>query len=444
MKHLFGAVCLILVLSVVCAAQLVPPFIHGPYSGAPGGDSVTISWLLPASMTTTVTYARSNVYQDTGGMIMSVAVPASTDSKPRTTDVQLDGLVRDTAYVYQVLVQSGSQTIASPIGYFRTAPVPGGIVSGGPVRDTRVRFAVLADTQWQWDGPNRLVWVGDAIARDAVDADGHGIDFILHGGDLVESPSSYYWKNWFSSFENMLLVAPFIPVLGNHEKNHRTYYEYFAHPPGGGKDGERWWSLHWGEVVVVGIDTNVRSVADIKAQQDWLEQELSGSETHKFVIFHHPVFSSDAYHGSGYSYDVIYHPIFVKTGVDIVFNGHAHNYERIMRDGVTYLVVGGGGATPTAMAETRVDGSIVATTDHNFYAMVETCPDRIDVRVVSVDRVNGDTATLTPGETLDAFSLPSAKKSVSPTAAAPLGVGWIVITAIVAIGIWALVRGGTP
>jgi len=403
MKRFFVLAFLILSLGVAAAAQLVPPFEHGPYSGAPSANAVTISWLLPSLMPATLSYAPAAAYGSTGEMLATVPVPARADAVPRTTEVRLDGLELGTEYVYQVVVQSGSETVTSPVGRFRTAPSPG----------EPVRFAVLSDTQWQWEGPNRLAWVGDAIAADA-DA-GPGLDFILHGGDLVESPSSYYWTHWFASFETMLLRAPFIPVLGNHERNTGRYYEYFAHPPGGGRDDERWWSLHWGDVVVVGLDTNASSPPEMRAQQAWLEQELSGAEVHKFVIFHHPVFSSDAYHGSGYSYDVIYHPIFVEHGVDIVFNGHAHNYERLVRDGVTYLVVGGGGATPRALADTRAEGSIVAIPDHNFYVTVETHPDRIDVRVVSVDRVEGDTATPTPGETLDAFSLPSG----APPAARP-------------------------
>jgi len=200
-------------------------------------------------------------------------------------------------------------------------------------------------------------------------------------------------------------------------------------------------------VVVVGLDTNVRSVADMKAQQAWADQELSGPEIHKFVIFHHPVFSSDAYHGDGYSYDVIYHPIFVKHGVDIVFNGHAHNYERIVREGVTYLVVGGGGATPRELADTHVEGSVVAITDHNFYAMVDTHPDRIDVRVVSVDRVEGDTATPTPGQILDRFSLRSGVPVASQAAAGPVALNGVLLAALAVlavIGLWAISRMAGP
>lgn len=85
----------------------------------------------------------------------------------------------------------------------------------------------------------------------------------------------------------MLLTSSFNPVPGNDEKNHRAYYKYLAYPPDGGKD-RRWWSLHWGDIVVVGMDSNVCSIADIKAQQSFLREELSGKEPHKLVIFYPP------------------------------------------------------------------------------------------------------------------------------------------------------------
>ena len=37
-------------------------------------------------------------------------------------------------------------------------------------------------------------------------------------------------------------------------------------------------------------------------------------------------------------------PLFEQYGVDVVFTGHNHNYERNEVNGVTYIVTGGGGA----------------------------------------------------------------------------------------------------
>ena len=367
-------------------------FVHGPYSGAPSDDRVTISWLCSPSVPARIEYGPRVAFSKQGALPYSLVVSATAeDPRYPTTHALLGGLLPMTEYVYRVVLIDEEGETESQIGSFRTEPGPGEPVS----------FAVLADTQRQLEGTNVLELVGDAIAADPT-----AFDFVLHAGDVVESPSSYYWDHWFSSFDEMLLRSPFLPVPGNHERNHRSYYDAFSLPPGAGKDDEQWWAFHWGDVVVVGLDTNVSRVADYHAQQDWAREHLSGPEPHKFVIFHHPVFSSDALHGSGYSYDLIYHPIFVEHEVDIVFNGHAHNYERIERDGIVYLVVGGGGATPRPLAEEHVDGSIVAAEGHHFYARVMTSVKGISVDIVSVAKQTNGAVSPTPDLLIDAFTIP--------------------------------------
>ena len=398
-----------LVLSTCTVTLGAEPFERGPYSGAPSADSVVISWVvspsLPAKLE--VSPVAADAPQAAFPRVLDVAAPA--EDADGQVDVLVDGLAPATAYVYRVIVQSGSEIATSPIGRFETAPAP----------DETVTFAVLSDTQWQWDGANRLAVIGDAVAFDA--ARSGGFDFILHAGDLVETPNAAYWEPWFDSFETMFLAAPFVPVLGNHEKNSVSYYKAFAHPPGAGQGDERWWALHWGDVVVVGLDTSVSRADRILEQQAYARAELCGPERWKFVIFHHPVYSSDAYHGSGYGYELIYHPIFVDAGVDIVFNGHAHNYERIEKDGIVYLVLGGGGAVPRELAPTRVEGSIVAIENHNFYARVTATKSGISVEIVSVAEATETTFTPTSGELLDSFVLAaSAQPTASPTAESPV------------------------
>jgi hypothetical protein len=104
-----------------------------------------------------------------------------------------------------------------------------------------------------------------------------------------------------------------------------------------------------------------------------------------------------------------------------VFNGHAHNYERIEKDGIVYLVLGGGGAVPRELAPTRVEGSIVAIENHNFYARVAATKDSVSVDIVSVAEATETTFTPTSGELLDSFTLAaSAQPTASPTAESPV------------------------
>ncbi|MFC2082821.1 metallophosphoesterase family protein [Candidatus Bipolaricaulota bacterium] len=411
MRYVLGILAMILVTISTTAAA---PFVHEPYSGAPSEESVTISWASESPLPARIEYGSLAYFLENQEFEHRVDVAAPEEALSDTQHVILQELPKADQCAYRVILIDGETEYASEVGQFCTTPPP----------SAPVNFVVLSDTQNQLEGVNRLELVGSAIANDPM-----GFDFILHAGDIVESPSSFYWDDWFASFSGMLARAPFIPVPGNHEKNHRSYYANFEFPPGAGKNDERWWAFHWGDVVVVGIDTNVRSATDIRAQTDWAREHLSGPEPHKFVIFHHPVFTSDSEYGTGNFYDTIFHPVFVETNVDIVFNGHSHHYERINRDDVTYMVVGGGGATPRQTRPDHIQGSDVSVEGHHFYVRVATSDEGIRVETVSVARETGTTAIATDGQLLDSFELVLPVSEVPATRSSTLV--WVIVFAVV-------------
>jgi len=365
-------------------------FLHGPYTGGPSETSVTVSWSTDEPLAGRIEFAVLESFETSGVLPHSVLFTSSAGSPACVYHVSLIDLRPDTDYVYQLVLLEKGAVVRSPIGRFRTAPPS----------EATVSFAVLADTQRQGEGPSKPEWLGNAIAS------GDHVDFVLHAGDLVDSPETLLWDDWFRSFGEMLLAAPFLPVLGNHEVNHPSYYENFVFPPGGGTSNERWWALHWGDVVVVGLDSNLRRLSDLVAQQEWAIEHLGGPEAHKFVLLHHPVFSSNPYQAEGHNFDVTLHPLFVEYGVDIVLSGHVHGYERIERDGVTYLVVGGGGAMPHPFDAHRIAGSVVALDGFCFYARIEASPDGIAVEILAVGEEKDGEARSTEDEILDRFALP--------------------------------------
>src|SRR5205085_3820175 len=80
-------------------------------------------------------------------------------------------------------------------------------------------------------------------------------------------------------------------------------------------------------------------------QLQWLEQQLKGSKDDwKICYFHHPLYSSGGRHGSEVDLRVLLEPLFLKYGVNVVFSGHDHIYERIKpQKGIYYFVAGSGG-----------------------------------------------------------------------------------------------------
>ena len=81
---------------------------------------------------------------------------------------------------------------------------------------------------------------------------------------------------------------------------------------------------------------------------EWCEDDLKDardSDNIDWIIayFHFPVFSS-GYFGNDKRLIEEMVPLLEKYDVDIVFNGHDHHYERSYKDGVYYIVTGGGGS----------------------------------------------------------------------------------------------------
>src|SRR5581483_2392701 len=74
----------------------------------------------------------------------------------------------------------------------------------------------------------------------------------------------------------------------------------------------------------------------------WLDQQLSTSGSDwKICFFHHPPYSSGEAHGSDTTLRDQLEPIFVKYGVNVVFTGHEHFYERIKpQKGIAYFIAG--------------------------------------------------------------------------------------------------------
>ena len=80
-------------------------------------------------------------------------------------------------------------------------------------------------------------------------------------------------------------------------------------------------------------------------QLAWLDNALKQSpEPWKICYFHHPLYSDGGRHGSEVELRVVLEPLFVKYGVNVVFSGHDHIYERIKpQKGITYFVNGSSG-----------------------------------------------------------------------------------------------------
>jgi hypothetical protein len=132
----------------------------------------------------------------------------------------------------------------------------------------------------------------------------------------------------------------FFPSLGNHDyytRNGEAYRDYFTLPGNG-----RYYDFVRGDVHFFALDSDPNEPDGISAtsvQAQWLRTELATSTARwKVVYFHHAPYSSGP-HGS--TADLQWP--FREWGASVVLTGHDHIYERLLVDGLPYLINGLGG-----------------------------------------------------------------------------------------------------
>ncbi len=202
-----------------------------------------------------------------------------------------------------------------------------------PVQNDSTRFAVIGDTGTggidQWRLAQQLIAVHSKFP----------FEFVLMTGDnMYGSETEQDYVNKFEAPYKQLLDAgvKFYASLGNHDDTDQVFYEPFN------MGGKRFYSFRpKADFRVYALDSNYMS----EEQMAWLEKELDDSTSRwKVAFFHHPPYSTGGRHGSDVQLRQALEPLFIKHGVDVVFTGHEHFYERIKpQQGIHYFVTGGGG-----------------------------------------------------------------------------------------------------
>ena len=165
---------------------------------------------------------------------------------------------------------------------------------------------------------------------------------VFHTGDIVnDGEIATEWDTFNEITSELLADTWFYPVLGNHENNSDNYFENFTLP-----GNERYYSVNIGPVHYTLLDSNFEIGAG-SDQYVWAEADLKnavGKSDFQVVVLHHPPYSTGG-HGddeSGMRDKIV--PLLEKYGVDLVFSGHDHSYERADNNNIVYIVSGGGGA----------------------------------------------------------------------------------------------------
>jgi predicted phosphodiesterase len=253
-----------------------------------------------------------------------------------------------------------------------------------PLLDKSVRFAVIGDSgtgdRAQYEVAQRMEAYRQAVK----------FDFVIMLGDNIygsHSPRDFVKK--FEQPYKPLLDAgvKFYASLGNHDDpdDERLYKPF-------NMGGERYYAFRKGEVGFFALDSNYMD----PKQLSWLERNLKNSQgTWKICFFHHPLYNDGRHHGADADLRTQVLPLFQRYGVNAVFSGHEHVYQRIKpENNIYYFVLGNSGKLMThdfGEARERVKGF---DTDQSFM-LVEIAGDKLYFQTIS-----------RRGETIDSGELP--------------------------------------
>ncbi len=264
-----------------------------------------------------------------------------------------------------------------------------------PNRPDTVKFAAIGDNG---TGGRAQYEVG---VRMAEAQERFPYDFVIMLGDNMygrQRPEDFVTK--FERPYKTLLDrgVKFYAALGNHDEQSNRFYKLWN------MNGERYYTYTRKNVRFFVLDSDYME----PKQLEWLTQQLrSSNDEWKIVYFHHPLYSSAGRHGSETDLRLVLEPLFVQHGVNAVFSGHDHTYERIKpQKGIYYFVSGSAGQLRRGDLR-RTTLSAAGYDEDNAFMLVEVGKDAMSVQAVT-----------RTGRTVDSVTLPRQERRSQPQSTA--------------------------
>ena len=256
-----------------------------------------------------------------------------------------------------------------------------------PLADGSLRLAVIGDSgtgdKEQYQVADTMVAAHKLFPFDTV---------LMLGDNLYGDEDREDYEEKFERPYKALLDdgVKFYASLGNHDEPSQRLYEGFN------MGGKEYYSFKRGDDVrFFAINS---SYFDAK-QLEWLRDELSKSkERWKICFFHHPIYSSGGRHGSDLPLREQLEPLFIQYGVDAVFAGHEHFYERIRpQHGIAYFI--SGGAAKLRKGNIRKSDLTAAGFDRDrHFLLVEIVGDRLHFQAISRTGLTVDSGAVSDRE----------------------------------------------
>jgi len=272
--------------------------------------------------------------------------------------------------------------------------------AGGPAPTAALfRFAAYGDTRDNHD-----------IHREIVKGvTGFQPALVLQTGDLVHhGDAADEWRIFDQITGDMRRRIPYYPARGNHDVGTSGFYEQRVTSPVT-SGNQLYYSFEKENLHFVAIDTQ-QAVGPASEEGRWLEADFAQARSAgRFIVpfFHKAIFSigPHAVESDVMALRPVLHALFRRHGVRLAFEGHDHIYYRTVRDGITYVVTGGGGAPlyDGRHPELGVPGDVFEKVNH--FCIADVYPDRVAVTAYRRDLSR-----------LDRFTVPVAMPVMAPAA----------------------------
>lgn len=237
-----------------------------------------------------------------------------------------------------------------------------------------LRVAVIGDSGTGTTSQRRLAKIVSQCEPDVV---------LMCGDNCYEHVSLH--DAFYRPYAQLLSRrVPFYSVLGNHDNVERSLRvrEWRMR-------GRRYYALRdrKSKVAFIGLDSSRMDEAQIQ----WLERKLDivPKGWRKIVWMHHPLYSNTHRHVSNGHLRTALEPVLVKHGVDLVFAGHDHVYERfpVIR-GVQHVIVGSSGKVDMGSILPHAVASgykpLVADDQHLAFVCCDIYLSRVSVRAYAL------------------------------------------------------------
>ena len=272
----------------------------------------------------------------------------------RVYHATLAGLTSGTSFTYRILKDS-KEVFMSDGRAPKTADQPYRFVAIGDIGAETPDQKALASRIFMLQ-PDYVVVPGDIVYESGLISEYRSRFWPIYNADKVDTAGAPIMRS-----------IPFIAAVGNHDADSRdldkqpdalAYHIFWDQPLNGplGKEGGPFvpelkgsdanknaflaaagetyprmtnYSFDYGNAHWLVLDADTYVDWTNKELTDWVTKDLADAKgaTWRFVLYHHPGFTSSIDHFEQQQMRLL-SPLFEAGNVDVVFNGHVHNYQR--------------------------------------------------------------------------------------------------------------------